>query len=88
MENNIYIIFLLSVIGVTSYLIISLLRIPKGHMPLPPSKTKVQEGVPYPKPYQPPTKKVDPKRGEELPIHRIGDWVYDPNINYRPRKRL
>lgn len=49
-------------------------------------RIKVQslEGEPYPAPYQPPNKVEKPK-GEPLPIHRDGDWVYDPNVNYRPR---
>ena len=44
----------------------------------------IDEGVPYPKPYQPPNKVEKPK-GDPLPIHQDGDWVYDPNVNYRPR---
>ena len=47
-------------------------------------KVRSLEGEPYPPPYQPPNKVEKPK-GEDLPIHRHGDWVYDPNVNYRPR---
>jgi len=41
-----------------------------------------------PKPYQPPTEEKKSVRREELPIHRDGDWVYDPNVNYRPRQGI
>jgi len=47
-------------------------------------KVQALDGEPYPCPYQPPNKVEKPK-GQLLPIHRDGDWVYDPNVNYRPR---
>ena len=80
--HTLYIIFLLCSIVFLGWLLISLLRIPKEHLAHP--DYKVREGNPYPLPYQPPTKKTKVvKKVDELPLIKIGDWVYDPNISYR-----
>ena len=73
-----YIIFLISVIifCVVNLVFLFTIRHPK---------IEIDEVI-IPKPYQPPTEEQKSVKRDDLPIHRDGDWVYDPNVNYRPRK--
>ena len=53
-----------------------------------PHKIEYIEEHPYPGPYEPPNEvKVVRPRGKDLPIIKEGNWVYDPNVHYRPRSR-